>query len=94
MWDTVSLKLLGPALHDHESPVSGVAFSPDGHNLASIDKGGVIKLWDVASRQPLCNLCREAGFRGMRIAFSADGKSLLTWVATKCLSVFNLTFIK
>ncbi len=82
MWDTASLKPLGPPLQDHEGPVTGVAFSPDGHNLASMSIDGTIKLWDVASRQPLCNIYNIHGFSGgTGIAFSADGQALLTWQA-------------
>lgn len=73
----------------HVGGVFHVAFTPDGKTLASASGGNdfstatqfvdcVVKLWDVASGEPLRTL--EGGHRQFVrcVAFSADGKKLLS----------------
>src|SRR5262245_56050270 len=33
----------------HKAPLRGVAYLPDGSGLVSASKGGVVKVWDLAS---------------------------------------------
>jgi len=59
----------------------GVAFSPDSKTLATIDSGGDIYLWDVASRHEIAALSNpDTGLGGPAsygtAAFSPDGKTL------------------
>jgi WD40 repeat protein len=62
---------------------NAVAFSPDGHLLASSSNGGIL-LWDLTRRQPLATTL--TGHRGVvgGLAFSPDGTTLISgsWDST------------
>ena len=64
-----------PGSTQHWSPVTSVAFSPDGTKLASGELGGMVKLWDVSSGE---NINTFHGFRGLStsVAFSPDSTQL------------------
>ena len=51
----------------------GVALSPDGAQLASIAKDGILRVWDLTREQR--NAWR--GFSGQSIAFDPRGERLL-----------------
>jgi WD40 repeat protein/transcriptional regulator with XRE-family HTH domain len=63
--------------------VQSVAFSPDGHTLATSDSGGAIQLWDVTDAthpRPLgqvLNPANPANFTIGSLAFSPDGHTLV-----------------
>ena len=65
----------GPSSTQRKSPVTSVAFSPDGTKLASGELGGMVKLWDVSSGE---NINTFHGPRGLStsVAFSPDGTKL------------------
>jgi WD40 repeat protein len=46
-------------LRGHLDQVKSVAFSPDGKLLASSDKGGFVKLWDMAGQREVATLGRD-----------------------------------
>jgi WD40 repeat protein len=76
-----SLQGVGPLqtlLHD-AGPVRHLAFSPDGSKLASAASQARLDLWSVESGRR--ELSWSAGETPRRIAFSADGRSLLTTTA-------------
>src|SRR5262249_49964816 len=69
-------------LNEHKGPVRALAFAPDGRTLAAGGDDGVVRLWDVAGREP--GLRKELAPHpdGVRaVAFSPDG-GLLASVGT------------
>ena len=77
----ITYKLDGPGqlaeLFGHQDNVSSLAFSPDGHTLASASYDHTVKLWDVASRTELRTLTGHDG-NVKSVAFSPDGRFLVT----------------
>lgn len=66
--------------------ITALAFSPDGKRLVSGERGGTIRVWDVASGACKHTLAAPAG----DVAFTADGRSLLSRSAEGRCRISNL----
>jgi WD40 repeat protein len=58
VWDLAAVQPDVRMLRGHFYPLTGITFSPDGRQIASIGIDGTIRLWDVATGQPIRTLRR------------------------------------
>jgi WD40 repeat protein len=65
------------ALKAHNGGLLCAAVSPDDRFLVTGDRKGVVKVWNLASRQPVCTLPGHSD-EVQRAVFSADGRTLAT----------------
>jgi WD40 repeat protein/class 3 adenylate cyclase len=75
------------------APVISVAFSPDGHTLASIDALGPVQLWDVADPahpRPLGQPLTAGGAAVDSVAFSPDGHTLASGSGDGTIRLWSL----
>ena len=76
VWEVPSGRPLG-GLFGQKPQDRAVAFSPDGHIMATTGRDGMVRIWDVATLQAL-GAPMEHGTEVMDIAFSPDGRRLIT----------------
>jgi WD40 repeat protein/energy-coupling factor transporter ATP-binding protein EcfA2 len=70
------MRQLTTSLRGHDDIVNGMAFSPNGNMLASGSLDRTLRLWDVATRQPLGPPLTGHANGLLGVAFSPDGKTL------------------
>ena len=59
----------------HEGSVARVVFSPDGQRRATVTDSGAVRLWDVATTQPLSLVLPHPGVKD--VFFTGDGRRLV-----------------
>ena len=77
-------------LPGHAGPVSGVAYSPDGTQVASSSFDKSIKIWDIAGKKELRTLPGH-GDIALSLAFSPSGQQILSGGHDKLLKLWNLS---
>ena len=80
LWDVATRTQLGAPLSAHagyDGRVESVAFSPDGHTLVTGTENSV-QLWDVASHEQISTPLRGNTNAVGSVAFSRDGRTLLS----------------
>jgi len=75
----------------HQSPITSIAFNPDGQTFASSSEDGLILLWDVATRTRLEPPLVGPSGGVTSLAFSPDGKTLASGNADNTLRLWDVT---
>ena len=85
-------------LTGHLSSISSIAFSPDGQTIASGSSNqvsgkpdGVIKVWQVSTRQEISTLTANDSFCVISVAFSPDGQTIASGNADKTIKIWQLS---
>ena len=76
-------------LTGHSSIVSSVAFSPDGHTLASGSFDQTIKLWNLATGEELCTFKEHTNYV-TSVAFSPNGQTLASGSWDKTIKLWDV----
>jgi WD40 repeat protein/DNA-binding SARP family transcriptional activator len=100
LWDVATRQPLGEPLTGHEGGVWRVVFSPAilasqgaparGQVLASAGQDGTIRLWDVATRQPVGEPLTGHGSKVFDLAFSSDGQLLASASGDNTLRLWDV----
>jgi WD40 repeat protein len=88
VWDVTTGKEI-QQLRDHTWAIVSVAFSPDGHYLASASPDATMRLWDLSTRQELDRLMPQHLGIVTSVAFSPDGKFLASGSMDRTVRVWE-----
>lgn len=76
-WEMHDSQAVRYLLREHREPIQGLAISPCGRLLGSVDSAGNIIVWDLILRQPIQRLIDDSQ-DCRHLAFSYSGEYLLT----------------
>lgn len=94
LWDLSTGKANG-TLSGHKGIITAIAWSADGKLLATGERHGKIKLWNIAEGNTLVTTLaghsdKRLGFSVTALAFSADGKRLVSGGYDKVVKVWDV----
>ena len=84
-----SLMPLCRCLQGHTNWVTGLAFSPDGTQMASVSYDGTVKVWDMANPDNFQTFLEHTD-RVIRVAWSPDGRTLASCGYDKTIWFWNV----
>jgi WD40 repeat protein len=90
LWDAQTGKSLGK-LKAHDSPITGLAFTPDGQTLVTGSRDGMLKVWDWAQRQVRQELSAKVPTDISRLAIAPDGRTLAVGGLNGSVQLWELT---
>ena len=93
-WNATSGHPIGQPISAHDGGVMTMAFSPDGKRLASGGGEGTIRLWEMASGQPIKHVGHPLSFHDgeiLSVAFSPDGKLLASGSADGTIRLWDVS---
>ena len=89
VWDAATGQPIGQPLTGHTSAVVSVAFSPDGHRIASGSRDQTVQVWDADTGQPVGSALKGHTGSVTSVAFSPDGKRIASGSADKTVKVWD-----
>ena len=88
LWDVYSGEL-HHVLNGHYSPLTGMAFSPDGKTLVSASRDSEIVLWDIPTLQRRLSITTQHTKAVCSVAFSPDGETLASGSFDRTLRLWD-----
>ena len=77
IWNISTQELQGDALH-HDLPVVKIAYSPSGASLVTVTSDGMMRLWDLMTRERVGTPMRQQEGLSHFVNFSPDGRRMIT----------------
>ncbi len=90
LWDAQTGKSLGK-LKAHETPITGLAFTPDGQTLVTGSRDGTLKIWDWGQRQTRQEVTAKVRSEISRLAIAPDGRTLAVGGLNGSVQLWDLT---
>ena len=78
IWNADTGTQNGPPISGHDAPVTGVAFSPDGHRIVSGSLDKTVRIWNADTGTQIGAPLTGHTDRVTSVAFSPDGQRIIS----------------